>query len=29
MACAGDMPLAAAQREIAENWIALYQRLIR
>jgi hypothetical protein len=28
MVCAGEMPLAAAQRQIAANWVDLYHRLI-
>jgi hypothetical protein len=27
--CAGEMPLSIAQREIAANWVALYDRLIK
>ena len=27
MVCAGEMPLAVAQREIARNWVAVYRRL--
>ncbi len=29
LVCAGDMALAAAQREIAQNWVTLYHRLIK
>jgi hypothetical protein len=28
MVCAGELRLAAAQREIASNWVALYRRLV-
>jgi hypothetical protein len=28
MVCAGEMPLASAQREIAGNWVRLYRRVL-
>ncbi len=29
MACAAEIPLATAKRQVASDWISLYRRLIK